>query len=77
MSVKIFRLQGTYRRVKRTVRFSQEIRAVTENQAREQLYTQLGSFHRVKRSAITIETVEIIPPEESEKLLIRHLAGAE
>ena len=77
MSVKIFRLQGIYRRVKHTLRFSREIRALTEDQAREQLYTQLGSFHRVKRGAITIETVEVIPPEESANLLIRQLAGAD
>ena len=77
MSVKIFRLQGIYQRVKRTFRFSQEIRALTEDQAREQLYTQLGSFHRVKRNAVTIETVEVIPPEESDNLFIRQLTGAD
>ncbi len=77
MSVKIFRLQGFYQRSKRTFRFSQEIRALTEDQAREQLYTQLGSFHRVRRNAITIETIEVILPEESDNLLIRQLAGTD
>ncbi len=77
MSVQIFRIEGTYVRIKRKYRFSHEIRAVTEDNAREQLYSLLGSFHRVKRPAITVETVSIIKPEESEKPLIRKLSGIE
>jgi len=77
VSVKVFRLQGTFQRGGRRYRFSREIRAVTEEQAREELYAQLGSFHRVKRSAITIERVEVIPPSEAESLLIRHLSGVD
>ncbi|MFW9935846.1 MAG: 50S ribosomal protein L18Ae [Candidatus Thorarchaeota archaeon] len=75
MSAQIFRLEGTYIRNKRNYRFSQEIRALTEENAREQLYSLLGSFHRVKRAAITIKNIVIIPPEESENLLIRKLSG--
>lgn len=75
MSVQIFRLEGTYIRDKRNYRFSQEIRALTEENAREQLYSLLGSFHRVKRAAITIENIAVIPPEESENPLIRKLSG--
>ena len=77
MSVQIFRIEGTYVRNKRKYRFSQEIRAVTEDNAREQLYSLLGSFHRVNRPAIIVETVSVITPEESEKLLIRKLSGIE
>lgn len=77
MSVQVFRLEGTYVRNKRTYRFSQDIRAINEDNARNQLYTLLGSFHRVKRPAIKIESVEIIKPEESEKLIIRELSGVE
>jgi large subunit ribosomal protein LX len=77
MSVQIFRIEGTYVRVKRKYSFSQDIRALTEDNAREQLYSLLGSFHRVKRSAITVETVSVIQPEESEKPLIRKLSGIE
>jgi len=77
VSVKIFRLQGTYRQGGRRYRFSREIRAVNEDQAREELYAQLGSFHRVKRSAITIERVDVISPSEAESLLIRQLSSAD
>jgi large subunit ribosomal protein LX len=77
MSVQIFRIEGIYLRDKKKYRFSHEIRAVTEDNAREQLYSLLGSFHRVKRPAITVETVNVIKPEESEKTLIRELSGIE
>ena len=58
MSVKIFRLQGSYRRLKRNYKFSREIRALTEENACEQLYTLLGSFHSIKRWAIKIEKLD-------------------
>ena len=77
MSVQVYRLEGTYLRNKREYRFSQEIRAVSEETAKEHLYSLLGSFHRVNRKAITLETVTVIPPEEAEKPLIRKLSGLE
>lgn len=77
MSVKIFRLQGSYRRLKRTYHFSRDIRALTADEAREQLYALLGSFHRVGRKAIAIERVDEIPGNESNLLLIRQLSQTE
>jgi large subunit ribosomal protein LX len=77
MSVQIYRLQGTYRRTKQNFRFSKEIRASSENDAREQLYSILGSSHRVQRPAINIEQIDIITPQEAEKPLIRKLSGIE
>ena len=77
MSVQVYRLEGTYRRLNRHFRFSQEIRAITEDDAREQLYSILGSCHRVKRAAVVIEQIEVIPPESAENTLIRKLSGIE
>ena len=77
MSVKIFRLQGTYQRKKRTLRFSKEFRALTEKHAREQLYSQIGSFFRIKRAAITIEQIDEIDSSEAESPLIRQLSDSE
>ena len=75
MSVQIYRVEGTYNQVKRKFRFSQEIRAMTEDHAREQLYNILGSCHRVKRAAVEIEKIEVIQPENAENTLIRKLSG--
>ncbi len=77
MSVKIFRIQGSYRRFKRSYRFSREIRAMTAEEAREQLYTLLGSFHRVNRKAIAIERVDEIPSSEAKMLIVRQLSATE
>jgi large subunit ribosomal protein LX len=77
MSVQIYRLQGTYRQDKRNFRFSKEIRALNEDDAREQLYSILGSSHRIQRRAIGIERIDIITPEEAEQPLIRKLSGIE
>jgi large subunit ribosomal protein LX len=77
MSVQIFRLEGSYVRNKRNYRFSHEIRAVTEDNAREELYSLLGSFHRIPRPAIKIENISVIAPEEVENPLIRKLSGIE
>ncbi len=77
MSVQIFRLEGTYTRNKRKYRFSHEIRALTETNAKEQLYSLLGSFHRVNRPAINIQHIAVIKAEESENPLIRKLSGVE
>ncbi len=77
MSVKVFHIEGTYIRLNRRLKFSREIRAITKEQACEQLYTQIGSFHRVKRQKITIDQVTEIPPTEAKTLIIRRLAGIE
>ncbi len=75
MSVKVFRIQGTYIRRNKQFRFSREIRAITEEHACEQVYTEVGSFHRVKRQKITIDQVTEIPPTEAKTLIVRRLAG--
>lgn len=75
MSVQVYRLEGTYNRLNRQFRFSQEIRAMTEDDAREQLYSLLGSCHRVQRKAVVIEQIKVIPPQTAENTLIRKLSG--
>jgi ribosomal protein L20A (L18A) len=50
---------------------------MTADEAREQLYTLLGSFHRVNRKAIAIERVDEIPSTEAKMLIIRQLSETE
>lgn len=77
MSVKIYRFQGTFLKRKRPFYFKREIRALTEDEARDQLFSLLGSFHRVGRKAITIEKIDEISPAEAEKPIIQQLAEVE
>jgi large subunit ribosomal protein LX len=77
MSVKIFRIQGTYLKRKKTYYFKREIRALTEDEARNQLFSLLGSFHHLKRKVIKIEKIDEITQEEAETLVIQQLAETE
>ncbi|MFX1562271.1 MAG: 50S ribosomal protein L18Ae [Promethearchaeota archaeon] len=77
MSVKIFRLQGSYLKLKRRYLFRREIRALTEDDARDQLFSLLGSFHRVSRKAINIEKIDEISPSEAETHIIQQLSDVE
>lgn len=63
MSVKVFRLRGTYGERKKKVVFNSEIRAINEKEAKEKLYSELGSRHRIKRHLIVIEHTQIIKDE--------------
>jgi len=44
------------------MRFSKEIKAAKMEHAVEQIYSEIGSRHRAKRSQITIISVEEIEP---------------
>lgn len=46
-------------------KFTQEVRALTEKEALEKVYSNLGSRHKLKRYHIRIEKVEVITPEEA------------
>lgn len=39
------------------------VAAPNENQARERIFTEIGSKHRLKRSYITIESVNVVAGE--------------
>ncbi len=74
MSVKIFCVQGNYQKRKRTYHFKREIRALSEDEACDYLYSLLGSFHRVGRKAITIEKINEISLKEAKAPIIQQLA---
>ncbi|MEM4348493.1 MAG: 50S ribosomal protein L18Ae [Candidatus Anstonellaceae archaeon] len=51
-------VSGIFRKGKKTRRFQKEIEAENEKMAREYVYALLGSSGGIKRSAITISSVE-------------------
>jgi len=65
LTVHTYRITGSFQEHKRTSNFCKEIRAVKKEDAIERIYSELGSNRRLKRRSIRIETVEIVPPEES------------
>ncbi|MFX0206495.1 MAG: 50S ribosomal protein L18Ae [Candidatus Hodarchaeota archaeon] len=64
MSVKIFRLRGTYGTKKKKSVFNCEIRAMNEKEAKERLYSELGSKHRIKRHLVNIKDTKLIKDVE-------------
>jgi len=75
--VKVFRITGEIAKPNLKTNFRKEILAISPDNAREQIYTDLGSKHRAKRFQIRILEVEEIPPEEIQNPLIRKLTLGE
>ena len=75
--VKVFRITGEIAKPNLKTTFRKEIRAISPENAREKIYTDLGSKHRAKRFQIRILEVEEIPPEEIRNPLIRKLTLGE
>ena len=69
----MFRITGEMVKPNLKTTFRKEIRALSPENAREKIYTDLGSKHRAKRFQIRILEVEEIPPEEIQNPLIRKL----
>ncbi|NOR38364.1 MAG: 50S ribosomal protein L18a [Candidatus Thorarchaeota archaeon] len=77
MDTKVWRAVGKYRKNKRTFTFTKELIALKESHARERIFSELGSRHRVKRRSIEISEVVEIKPEEVVSLKLRTILGVE
>lgn len=75
--VKIFRITGRITKKNFQTEFKKEIRALKAEDAVEQLYTELGSKHRLKRFQLNIISVEEISLDEVESPIIKKLALGE
>lgn len=75
MSVKVYKVRGKFRDVDGWKKFEKEVTAISEKDAVEKAYTQIGGLHRVKRHLIRIEDVkEEDPASLSSKELIQLLS---
>ncbi len=77
MSSKVWRATGEYIKKKKRFRFSKELLADKESHAKEKVYSDLGSKHKVLRRQITFEGVVEIQPEDVTNLDLRRLLGVE
>ncbi|KUO40212.1 MAG: 50S ribosomal protein LX [Hadesarchaea archaeon DG-33-1] len=62
--IKIFRVKGWFKQGYERQTFTREFPAISEKQALERIYSEVGSKHKVKRNLINIEEVTEIKPEE-------------
>ena len=72
-SVKIFRISGSFKKRRETTSFSREFLALTEENAKDKLFSQLGSKNRIKRGQIKIHSVKQVPFEEVTDPLIEKI----
>lgn len=77
MSSKIWRASGKYMKKKKQFVFSKELLADKESHAKEKIYSDLGSKHKVLRRQIEFTEVVEIQPEEVTNLDLRRLLGVE
>lgn len=79
--VKIYRIEGYmlvgHDRAPTWQKFVKEVRALSERQALEQVYSVLGSNHKVRRKQIRIAKVEEISVNEALDRRVVDLARAE
>ena len=75
--VKVFRVIGEIRKPNFQTDFRKEVRALKPEDAKEKVYMELGSKHRVKRFQIKIVKVEQISLEEIVSPLIKKLTLGE
>ncbi|NVM31767.1 MAG: 50S ribosomal protein L18a [Candidatus Helarchaeota archaeon] len=58
MSVKTFRIRGSFKKNRKTQEFVKELKGMKEEDVKESLLSTLGSQYCVKRYRITINEVE-------------------
>lgn len=73
----MFRVTGEIVKPNMRTTFRKEVRALNPENAKENVYTELGSKHRAKRFHIRILNVEEVPPESIQNPLIKKLTLGE
>ncbi len=76
-SVKIFRISGVFKQKRQTTPFSKELCALTEENAKEKMFSEFGSRNRLKRRQIRIMSIEKISPEEITDPFVQKLVSTD
>jgi large subunit ribosomal protein LX len=76
-SVKIFRVKGRFKGKNEEFKFVREIRALSEEEAKEIVYSTIGSNHKVKRHHIKFDEITVISPNKASDPTIRYLSNLE
>ncbi len=76
--MKAFRVKGKFIMGKSIMsknwqRFTKEVASLNEEEAKERVYSDLGSKHRVKRRNIKVEEIEEIAEDEITNSRVKHL----
>ncbi|WP_288005597.1 50S ribosomal protein L18Ae [Thermofilum sp.] len=78
VSVKTFEVSGTMRlRLGEQRKFRIYVRGLSEDEAKEKVYSILGSRHKLTRNHIKIASIREVPLEEVQDEYVRDLAQAD
>ena len=73
MKTKIFRIQGKFMMGNTFKPFTKELKAISEADIREKIYSEFGSRHGINRNKIVIEDIKEISKDEVQDPLIKAL----
>ena len=74
MKTKIFRIQGKFMMGKGLKHFTKELKAISEDDIREKIYSEFGSKHRIGRNKIFIDEIKEISEEDALDPMIKALS---
>ena len=77
VSVKIFRISGFFKQRRQTTSFSKELCALTEEKAKDKLFSEFGSRNRLKRGQIRITSIDEISPGDITDPFVQKLVTTE
>jgi large subunit ribosomal protein LX len=77
VSVRIFRISGFFKQRRQTTSFSKELCALTEEQAKDKLYSEFGSRNRLKRGQIRITSADEISPGDITDPFVQKIVNTE
>ncbi|AIS31523.1 MULTISPECIES: 50S ribosomal protein L18Ae [Methanobacterium] len=73
MKTKIFRVQGKFIMGDSFKPFTKELKATSEDDIKEKIYSEFGSKHHIVRNQIHIQKIDEISAEEVQDTLIKAL----
>jgi large subunit ribosomal protein LX len=73
MKTKIFRIQGKFMMANTFKPFTKELKAISEADIREKIYSEFGSRHGINMNKIVIEDIKEISKDEVQDPLIKAL----
>lgn len=74
--MKAFIVTGTFKMRPGMQMFRKEVAAKDEKAAAEQVLSDLGSRHKVRRSEISIDSIKPIAGDEIKSMIVRHRTKA-
>lgn len=73
MRTKIFRIQGKFMMGNAFQPFTREMKAISEEDIHEKIYSEFGSKHGINRNKIVIEDIKEINADEVQDPMIKAL----